>query len=366
MTVTALGASGFVLLGSYAARMHFEARSLRGRVHRTQRRESDVLEAVRVLTAAARSSTQAVLEALDAAMRVIDPNVDDVLVFAPADEELACVYAGGLRSEHFAGSRLRLDRPDLLPALAVQAGHRAQSSARTTPLIPTDRAALAVPMLDNRKVVAVVYAASARTERFADPDSLVRAVAQAASPYALAAEREADRASATYDGLTGLLTPRAFRNRLHEEIARARLIAGSTLSLWFVDTDNFKQINDTFGHGTGDVVLQAMGALLRAHAVAGIDVVARNGGDEFCAIVRNTQKTAAIERAAAFCRAVRAARFDVAVSITASIGVASYPYDATSASELLEKADAAMYHSKTAGRDCVSFAANGEGYSVYR
>ena len=89
------------------------------------------------------------------------------------------------------------------------------------------------------------------------------------------------------------------------------------------------------------------------------------GGDEFCAVLRNVHKVAAIERAQRFCAGVRACRFGVDVAITASIGVAAYPYDAAEAGELLEAADAAMYHSKREGRDRVSFAVRRDAFAVY-
>ncbi len=109
-----------------------------------------------------------------------------------------------------------------------------------------------------------------------------------------------------------------------------------------------------------------MAALLRDHVVPGVDLAARNGGDEFCAIVRGAHKVAAIERAQRFCEAVREHDFRVSVPITASIGVASYPYDAAGAGELLELADAAMYHSKRAGRNRVSFTVDGVSFAVYQ
>jgi diguanylate cyclase (GGDEF)-like protein len=78
------------------------------------------------------------------------------------------------------------------------------------------------------------------------------------------------------------------------------------------------------------------------------------------------QKTIAIERAQALCDAVRAHDFGIPLRITASIGVASFPYDARDSSELLEIADAAMYHSKRTGRDRVSFSVNGTAFSTFR
>lgn len=353
-----------LFFGAYALRASTHVRLADARLDGVLRRESDVLEAVRVLMAASRESTRAVLTALDRTLRVLEPSLDAVLIFAPQGEELACVYAAGARAEHFGGLRVRRDHAMSLPARAALCGHRVELAGDARPIIPTDRAAVAVPMIGGDGLSAVVYAAT-RQERIAGCDLIVRAVAQAAAPYALAAEREIDRRSATYDGLTGLYTPRAFRAKLQEELTIANLNRHASLALWFIDTDHFKRVNDTLGHAAGDMVLQHMANLLREHTLADVDLPARNGGDEFCAIVRNVQKVAAIERAHRFCKAVREGDFGVGMRITASVGVAAYPYDASGASELLEVADAAMYHSKRSGRDRVSFSVDGSAFAVF-
>jgi diguanylate cyclase (GGDEF)-like protein len=353
-----------LFFGAYAVRMRRRVEAASQRLEAVARRESDVLEAVRVLTAASRESTEAVLTALDRTLRVLEPSIDAVLIFAPEGEELACVYAAGTRTEHFDSLRVRRDHAASLPARAALCGHRVELAGDARPVIPTDRAAIAVPMIGAAGLAAVVYAASVQ-DHIAGSDLIVRAVAQAASPYALAAEREVDRRSATYDGLTGLYTPRAFRAKLQDELAIARLSRNASLALWFIDTDHFKRVNDTFGHAAGDIVLQRMAGLLREHTVPQLDLPARNGGDEFCAIVRNVHKVSAIERAHRFCTAVRESNFGVDVPITASVGVAAFPYDAAGASELLEVADAAMYHSKRAGRDRVSFSVDGSSFAVF-
>ena len=353
-----------LVFGAYAARMRMRAQAAGALLDTAARRESDVLEAVRVLTAASRDSTQAVLTALDRTLRVLEPSLDSVLIFVPQGEELACVFAQGARTEHFAGMRVRRDHAGSMPARAALCGHRVELSGDARPIIPTDRAALAVPMIGGDGLSAVVYAASAQ-ERIENADLIVRAVAQAASPYALAAEREVDRRSATYDGLTGLYTPRAFREKLQEDLTIARVSRNASIALWFIDTDHFKRVNDTLGHAAGDIVLQRMAGLLREHTLPEVDLPARNGGDEFCAIVRNVHKVSAIERAHRFCQAVRATDFGFEMPVTASIGVAAYPYDATGASELLEVADAAMYHSKRSGRDRVSFCVDRASFAVF-
>jgi len=188
------------------------------------------------------------------------------------------------------------------------------------------------------------------------------AVAHAAPAYALASERERDRDRATFDGLTGLYTPRAFRDALREELGSTRLTT-RTLALWFIDTDDFKAVNDSLGHAAGDRVLLALAELLRAHLIPDFDLPGRSGGDEFCAILRNAGKASAIERAQRFCDRVRMHDFGIGFSLSVSVGVAAFPYDASSANELLEIADAAMYHSKRTGRDRVSFHA-GRGFRV--
>ncbi|HTA39972.1 MAG TPA: GGDEF domain-containing protein, partial [Candidatus Acidoferrales bacterium] len=244
-------------------------------------------------------------------------------------------------------------------------GCRAAAPHDARTMLPTDRAAVAVPMLDVRGLLAVAYVSSSDPRAALGVDAIALAVECAAIPYALALERESFSADATYDGLTGVLTPRAFRRYLHEELAKASVPGGSIASLWFVDTDRFKSVNDRFGHRAGDGVLQAMAALLEASLVPDLDAAARNGGDEFCALIRGAGKSAAVERARRFCENVRSHDFGIPIRVTASVGVATFPFDAASSSELLEVADAAMYHSKREGRDRVSFAVERGRYAVF-
>ena len=315
-----------------------------------------LLDAVTELLAASRRSSEAVLDALARAVRTLDERLDGVVVFRPAGNDLACAYADGPRVEHF--RRLALAREDRrLPAHAARAGCRAVLPADGTALSPTDRFAVAAPMLDGETLLAVAYVSS--TERLCESlgDALVLAIERAAAPYAIALERETERADVRHDALTGLLSPNAFRHVLRDEIASAQAAqARRVLCLWFVDTDRFKDVNDRFGHRAGDAVLQTMGSLLQSHLIPDVDFAARNGGDEFCALLRGSSKSRAIERARVFCDAIRLHDFGIDVPVTASVGIATYPRDASSASALLETADAAMYHSKRCGRDRVSFA----------
>jgi diguanylate cyclase (GGDEF)-like protein len=360
----ALTAITCAILAAIVLRARMQLHEQRVDVHAVREREEFVLDAVRELLDASRRSSDAVIEALAQTIRRRDPAIDAVLAFTPSGEELECVFVDGPRAEHYSGVRLRRDAAEYLPSRAALAGHRAAGCEGV--LIPTDRCGLAVPVADATGLRAVIYASSCAAEAIDGEEAIVRTIEHAASPYAIALERELACADATYDGLTGLLTPRAFRTRLRDEIARTRFGASAVLTLWFIDTDRFKSVNDTFGHAAGDAVLQGMAELLRVCGVPDVDVAGRNGGDEFCALIHDAQKTVAIERAQAFCDAVRRFDFGVAMRITASVGVASFPYDARDANELLEVADAAMYYSKRTGRDRVSFAVNGATFAVFR
>lgn len=326
--------------------------SLRERTH-AARRERWLRESALALASAARRSSAAVLAVLDDRLRALDSRIDAVLTFAIAGDELACVYARGARSEYFRHLRLRRDDPRAMLSRAAASRCRVASDGEGA-ILPSDRFAVAVP-IDDGETRAVVYASSRFAGAF-DVDALVETIEAAAVPYASAIERESDRRDATHDGLTGLLSPRAFRKQLHEELARIEATSAEDIvSLWFVDTDRFKEINDRYGHPAGDAVLQTMASLLKAHLVPAGDLAARNGGDEFCALIRNASKNTAVERARRFLEAVRRHDFAVPAPLTASIGVATFPHDATTSNDLLELADAAMYHSKRNGRNQVSY-----------
>lgn len=319
----------------------------------------------RALGNAARDSPAAVLDALRQRLHEMHEGVDAMLVFEPAGEELLCVYAAGRRTEHFAGSRVRVSEAGALPGRALLCGHRVVLESGTPGVIPTDRSAIAVPFGADGTFVPVAYVSSLQPV-LAEVDRLVEDVQHTAMPYSLASDRRRDRERATYDGLTGLLTPRALRDHLRVELDPARRARGEALCLWFIDTDRFKEVNDKHGHAAGDMVLGRMAALLRAELNDGIDSAARNGGDEFCAILRDCTKVTAIERAQRFCDRVRSCDFGLGTTLTASVGVAAFPHDAADAAQLLEAADAAMYHSKRDGRDRVSFPTGRGAFAVYR
>lgn len=161
--------------------------------------------------------------------------------------------------------------------------------------------------------------------------------------------------NAHHDFLTGLPNRRLFLDRLEQEIRHAK--RGSlTLAVLFMDLDGFKQVNDTLGHEAGDRLLSVVAERLTA-CVREDDTVARLGGDEFTVVLVGVKQREDVERVAQTIVDALAMPFHVAqqpVRISASIGIALYPRDASSPFALLEAADKAMYEAKKSdtGRLC--------------
>ena len=326
-------------------------------------REGALLESARRLADASRLSVYAVCSALDGAIGAIAPAVDFFLIFEEAAGELACVYASGPRAVYFSRANIALDDPRLAAVISRDHHIVVADSGAGAALHPADRSFGVFPLSVEAGRRVLVYASSATASIANSAETIAAIVDQAQPAYRLALEREDDKRRAAYDGLTGLLTPRAFRARLSDLLDRSRNDPRARIALLFVDTDHFKSWNDTFGHESGDAVLRQIAGLLKQSARFDTDLVARNGGDEFCVVLTDTDKAAAVESALALCAAIAGAEraslqpagVDALLAITASIGVSALPTDASSASELLERADAAMYHAKKTGRNGVSY-----------
>lgn len=135
--------------------------------------------------------------------------------------------------------------------------------------------------------------------------------------------------------------------------------------LFLIDIDDFKQINDNFGHTVGDTVILDIAQILQKQ-FADTDVVARVGGDEFLAFMKNTTLKRAEKRAAQLCQeaAKRLVGDEAIVNVTLSIGLAVYGEDGTDYEKLFAMADRAMYHTKGAGKNSYSFVRKGEPFSI--
>jgi len=155
------------------------------------------------------------------------------------------------------------------------------------------------------------------------------------------------------DPLTGCYNSLFLWERLREECLRAER-ASSCLSVLFIDIDNFKQINDNFGHRQGDAVLRQVAAELAA-VTRPYDLLGRYGGDEFVIICPNTGPETGTRIGERLCRWVKES-FDFSLPITISCGLASSPPLPLEPELLLMKADTAMYRAKQEGRNRVALA----------
>lgn len=189
------------------------------------------------------------------------------------------------------------------------------------------------------------------------PRSLERSLRYA---LRLADTLEAMRRLATHDELTGLANRRELDRILGEECERSRRF-GQPVALVLVDVDHFKAVNDSRGHLAGDGVLREI-ALRLTREVRNVDRVARIGGDEFCAVLVNTEAGGAAAVAARLVEAVRHAPVTLpdggTLAVTVSAGSALLPDDARDAAGLRAAADNALYAAKEQGRNrAVGFSA---------
>lgn len=163
--------------------------------------------------------------------------------------------------------------------------------------------------------------------------------------------REELRVQATHDVLTDLPNHRALVAAIDDEIERARR-SGRPLAVVFLDLDHFKALNDTLGHAAGDRALRETGAVIRASART-IDTVGRWGGEEFVALLPDTDSAAAAAAAERIRSAIARHPYPSVngAHLTCSIGIAIYPDDGNERDALLARADGAMYIAKQLGRN---------------
>ena len=161
---------------------------------------------------------------------------------------------------------------------------------------------------------------------------------------------------ANYDSLTELPNRRLFRDRLEQEVLKARR-SGLQVAVLFIDLDRFKEVNDTLGHHSGDRLLidaaRRIGDCVRA-----TDTVARLGGDEFTIVMADLIDTHPVDKVAQALVLTLTAPFVIngeTAYVSASIGITIYPSDGGDVDTLLKNADQAMYASKAAGRSRFSY-----------
>jgi diguanylate cyclase (GGDEF)-like protein len=196
-----------------------------------------------------------------------------------------------------------------------------------------------------------------RTDRYsaAERNQVREAVGQAAPVVANLRNLAIAELRAATDSLTGLPNKRAVADTLKRMVAQASRTM-TPLSLLVLDLDHFKGLNDRFGHQVGDQALASVGAALRS-AVRDSDFAGRNGGEEFAIMLPDTHTDGALATA----QKIRTSIADITIpglelSITASIGIATYPEHAVGSERLERLADSALFVAKRSGRDRIEVA----------
>lgn len=188
-------------------------------------------------------------------------------------------------------------------------------------------------------------------EEYNDRVSILRkARAQLLENRELSHNLEYFREKSRFDGLTKIFNKATFTELLHDEIKRSHSL-DYPLSLLILDIDDFKKVNDTYGHLAGDMVLQAMGGLL-ANTLRRHDIVARFGGEEFVVLIPQGSRKQTLIIAEKARQNIAELQFADVPSITVSIGCTTYHAGET-ADSFIKRTDMALYDAKTSGKNKV-------------
>ncbi len=293
-------------------------------------------------------------------------NADDIfkVIVARLSEtmdgaECSVVHVEGAESDEgavLASSAARGEDSESIPLATAPALHQAFHERKTADAALADGThTLAIPMITRGEVVGLIYFRGRRTVLGSASAMLpfVEAVAgTAANALGNVQLFEEMKHMARTDFLTGLPNHRYFQSTLSREIGRAARHHRS-LSLLIIDLDFLKSVNDRFGHPAGDAAIRTI-----ARTISGtcreIDFAARYGGEEFTVILPETDLSGAVLVAERLRKRIAETKLGTIGQITASVGVANYPMNATSKEELIRVADKALYVAKNGGRNQVA------------
>ena len=221
---------------------------------------------------------------------------------------------------------------------------------------------ICIPLVAHGEMLGLVNFSCAYAPAATQQTLMVAAVEQLSLALSNLRLQDSLRTQSIRDPLTGLFNRRYLEESLTRELARCDRVH-KPLSVLMVDLDHFKRFNDTHGHDGGDALLTHAGRELQAHCRTE-DIACRYGGEEFTLILPEVDAERAAQRAeqirAAIERLVVQHRRERLGSVTASIGVATFPQSSREADELLRRADAALYKAKQQGRNRVIFDSSSE------
>lgn len=269
------------------------------------------------------------------------------------DEEEGILKDTGLRmGEGIAGTVWQ----NGIPVIINDAQNDPRFSNRADKMANTvTRSIIAVPLTVNGEIIGVIEAINKIGGKFYAFD--LRMLQFISTQSAIAINNADLYNTAIRDGMTKLYIKKYFRERLHEEWNRTAR-KNHLLSLVLFDIDNFKGINDTYGHQAGDRAIKEVARVLLNHCRS-IDIPCRYGGEEFAVMLPETGRDEAMSFAERIRRIVGDLRLeheDSVIRVSVSGGIASVPeIEAKDPREMIELADLALYHSKNNGRNMVSF-----------
>ena len=267
------------------------------------------------------------------------------------DNPAVCACAAAIRTgkqiiaEHIDGSDQWQDCRDFASALGLK-------TAWSTPIVSPGKEVLGT--------LSLYFRQGRRPNRF-DEDVIEHACRQAAIAIDRNRAMDSLHRLATVDTLTGLNNRSRFLDQGEAEITRARRL-GRSVAVLRLDVDHFKRINDTHGHGAGDVALKIVAAII-ARELRAIDICGRLGGEEFAVMLPETDGQGAMQAAERLRLAVAQEKVRVAegveLGITVSIGATILAPQDANIDHLLARADGALYEAKRSGRNLALYAAPG-------
>jgi diguanylate cyclase (GGDEF)-like protein/PAS domain S-box-containing protein len=258
-----------------------------------------------------------------------------------------------LRSETYAIRALKERQPVLLNSIEES---ESSESSESLPGLRTVRSAIVVPLIMEDQTMGVISLDATRAYAFNEEDlRLLVSFAATATAAIHNAQHHADvQQLAITDALTGLYNLRGLGELGRREVERSRRFSRPLAGV-MLDIDYFKNVNDQWGHATGNQVLVCLAQICQVN-IRDIDIVARYGGEEFAILLPETDLDTAEQIAERLRSAVESTRFHTdsgELYITISLGVASLTEDTQGLSELLNCADAALYAAKQGGRNRV-------------
>lgn len=225
----------------------------------------------------------------------------------------------------------------------------------TKEILSNTKSLLCVPLIAKGEIIGVMNITNKKHDKLFNQKDL-EFITSLANQAAIAIDNAKLYELATKDGMTKLYIYRHFYTLLENEMRRCKRYKRN-MSLIIMDIDNFKNINDTYGHLTGDLILKRLAITLQ-ETVRKIDIPARYGGEEFVVILPETSKKDACVIAERIRKAVSQIEVKInetdTISPTVSIGIAQYTTDGQEPKDLINAADTALYYSKHNGKNVVS------------